>query len=102
MTRSRLSQWLGSIALAVPVALAASVASAQTSSTGTTGTTGAAGGASTADSAFKRADANSDGKLSKEEAASMPTVAAKFQDLDKDKDGSLSLTEFMSGYKPNQ
>ena len=99
MTRSTLSQLITSLAVAAPLALGTGLATAQTSSTGSTGTAGAA---STADSAFKRADANSDGKLSKEEAASMPTVASKFQELDTDKDGSLNLTEFMSGYKPNQ
>ena len=47
--------------------------------------------------AFKRADTNSDGKLSKEEAAMFPTIAAHFDELDKDKDGFLSLEEFAAG-----
>jgi ABC-type transporter MlaC component len=51
-----------------------------------------------ASDAFKRADANQDGKLSKEESARMPAIAAKFDELDKDKDGSLSMDEFMAGY----
>ncbi|WP_310461888.1 EF-hand domain-containing protein [Sphaerotilus sp.] len=51
----------------------------------------------TPESAFKRADANADNKLSKEEAARMPAIAAKFNELDKDKDGSLSMEEFMAG-----
>ena len=58
----------------------------------------AAAGDKAAADAFKRADANQDGKLSKEEAARMPAIAAKFDELDKDKDGSLSLDEFMAGY----
>ena len=48
--------------------------------------------------AFKRADANQDGKLSKVEAARLPAIAAKFDELDKDKDGALSMDEFMAGY----
>jgi Ca2+-binding EF-hand superfamily protein len=54
---------------------------------------------SAAEAAFKRADANADGKLSKEEAARLPAIAAKFAELDADKDGSLSMTEFMAGYE---
>lgn len=49
-------------------------------------------------SAFNRADADADGKLSKEEAALVPTVAAKFEELDRDRDGLLSLEEFGAGY----
>jgi hypothetical protein len=48
--------------------------------------------------AFNRADINHDGKLSREEAARLPAIAAKFDELDKDKDGSLSLDEFMAGF----
>jgi hypothetical protein len=47
--------------------------------------------------AFKRADANSDGKLSREEAAALPAVAEKFTQLDKDTDGSISSAEFEAG-----
>jgi EF hand len=51
-----------------------------------------------AEAAFKRADANSDGKLSKDEAARLPAIAARFDELDRDKDGFLSMVEFAAGY----
>jgi hypothetical protein len=50
------------------------------------------------EAAFTKADANADGKLSKEEAAMVPAVGAKFAELDKNKDGFLSLAEFAAGY----
>lgn len=49
-------------------------------------------------SAFIKADANADGKLSKDEAARLPAISAKFSELDKNKDGSLSPSEFAAGY----
>ena len=52
-----------------------------------------------AEAAFKRADANADGKLSKDESARLPSIAAKFDELDKDKDGFLSMGEFMAGFE---
>jgi EF hand len=55
--------------------------------------------ASAPEVAFMRADANGDGKLSKTEAARMPAVAAKFDALDKDKDGMLSMGEFMTAFE---
>ena len=51
-----------------------------------------------AEAAFTKADANGDGKVSKDEAAKLPAIAAKFDMLDKDKDGSLTLAEFAAGY----
>jgi Ca2+-binding EF-hand superfamily protein len=50
------------------------------------------------EAAFTKADANGDGKLSKDEAAKLPAIAAKFETLDKDKDGALTLAEFAAGY----
>jgi Ca2+-binding EF-hand superfamily protein len=50
------------------------------------------------EAAFAKADANVDGKLSKEEAAMVPAVGAKFAELDKNKDGFLTLAEFAAGY----
>ncbi len=50
------------------------------------------------EAAFAKADANADGKLTKEEAALVPSVGAKFAELDKNKDGFLTLAEFAAGY----
>ena len=50
------------------------------------------------EAAFTKADANADGKLSKEEAAMVPAVGAKFAELDKNKDGFLTLAEFSAGW----
>ena len=47
--------------------------------------------------AFKRADVNSDSKLSREEATSLPAVAEKFTQLDKDADGFINAEEFTTG-----
>ena len=50
------------------------------------------------EAAFTKADANADGKLSKEESAMLPAISAKFAELDKNKDGFLTLAEFAAGY----
>ena len=42
---------------------------------------------------FEKLDANRDGKLSREEAASYPDLAKKFAKIDVNKDGFLSLDE---------
>ncbi len=49
--------------------------------------------------AFQRADANQDGKLSRDEAAGMATLADRFDQLDKNKDGFLTPDEFNAGYQ---
>jgi hypothetical protein len=59
---------------------------------------GQAPASSTPEIAFMRADANSDGKLSKAEAARLPGVSSKFDALDKDKDGALSMSEYMAAF----
>jgi hypothetical protein len=66
---------------------------------------GQAPAANTPEVAFMRADANGDGKLSKAEAARLPAVASKFDALDKDQDGMLSMGEYMTAFEapaPNQ
>ena len=51
------------------------------------------------EAAFTKADANGDGKVSKDEAAKLPAIATKFDALDKDKDGMLSMGEFMTAFE---
>jgi Ca2+-binding EF-hand superfamily protein len=49
------------------------------------------------ESAFTKADANGDGRITRDEAAKLPSIGTKFDALDKDKDGVLSLEEFATG-----
>jgi Ca2+-binding EF-hand superfamily protein len=90
LTRSTLTAGLASLALLAGSAWAQQAAGAKDK-----------GGADKAaiEAAFKRADTNGDGKLSKEESARLPEVQANFDTLDKDKDGSLSLAEFMAAFE---
>jgi EF hand len=50
--------------------------------------------------AFARADKNADGKLSKEEAENLPAIAQRFEQIDTDKDGSISKAEYLEALKP--
>lgn len=52
------------------------------------------------EAAFARADANSDGKLTKDEAAKLPEIAARFESIDRNRDGAIDLAEFATGYGP--
>lgn len=49
------------------------------------------------DAAFDRADANGDGKLSREEAQRLPAVAERFDEIDSNGDRLLSREEFQRG-----
>ena len=80
----------------LPLVLAGAVLSAHAQTQSTTSQPVAAKDKQVVEAAFTKADANTDGKLSKEEAAKLPAIGAKFDDLDKDKDGQLTLDEFSS------
>lgn len=53
------------------------------------------------ESAFTKADGNTDGKLSRDEVARLPAIHVKFDELDRDKDGLLSLDEFGTVFTSN-
>ena len=93
MTKTlRSAAFLAALAAVLPLG-----AVAQTGQPG--GQPGGQAPASTPEIAFMRADANGDGKLSKAEAARIPSVASKFDSLDKDKDGALSMGEYMTAFE---
>ena len=50
------------------------------------------------EAAFARTDVNGDGRISPEESEHMPAIAMMFAELDRNKDGFLSLEEFAVGY----
>lgn len=52
------------------------------------------------EAAFARADSNGDGKLSRDESQRFPEIAARFDELDTNRDGFLSLAEFAVGATP--
>ena len=51
------------------------------------------------DAAFKKADPDHDGTLTRDEAKAMPRVAKHFDAIDTDKDGTVSLDEIRASMK---
>lgn len=60
----------------------------------------ASGQTDAVEEAFERADANHDGQLSPQEAATLPAISQRFQALDTDHNGMLSREEFERGAQP--
>ena len=54
------------------------------------------------EAAFKKADTDNDGTLTKDEAKSMPRVAKHFAAIDTDKDGTVSLDEIRASMKKSR
>jgi EF hand len=94
-----MTKTLRSVALTAAVAAMLPLAAwAQTAQPKQPGGAGQAPAASTPEVAFMRADADGDGKLSKAEAARISSLGSKFDTLDKDKDGMLSMGEYMVAF----
>ena len=55
--------------------------------------------ASKLEAAFKKADTDNDGTLTKDEAKAMPRVAKNFAAIDADRDGTVSLNEIRASMK---
>ena len=86
----RTHRWLLTWAAALAVALLPEVAAAQQKSTPQD---------TSPQALFVRVDTNSDGKVSKEEATRLPSVATRWEELDKNHDGWLSREEFIAGFR---
>lgn len=56
-------------------------------------------GAQEMDAAFKRADVNQDGRLSRQEAARFPVLEQRFDQIDTNRDQAVSREEFEEALK---
>ena len=86
----RSHRWQLAAAVALAVALLPEVAAGQQKSTPQD---------TSPQALFVRIDTTSDGKVSKEEATRMPSVATRWEELDKNNDGWLSREEFIAGFR---
>ena len=91
MSSNKLNSTLA-LLLTASLAGTASVASAADSSSPRGAAGSSDGGQATL--TFKDADANGDGKVSRQEAQQQPELSNKFSTLDKNRDGSLDRAEF--------
>lgn len=82
------------VLLSALVLSAGTTAYAQSTAAPMAGTAQASATAKDLDAAFAKADVNKDGKLDKKEAAMMPAIADKFDQLDTNGDGFISREEF--------
>jgi hypothetical protein len=94
----RISHWVAATAVALAALLLPSVAAAQKAPPQSTAQKAPPQDQSP-QALFVRIDTNSDGKVSKDEAARMPGVATRWEELDKNKDGALSREEFVAGFR---
>lgn len=61
--------------------------------------TGAGASAEDSAAAFKRVDANNDGKISRAEAQASPAMAQRFDQIDADADGMITRAEYDKAMK---
>jgi hypothetical protein len=90
----RRHRWLAAAAVALAIALLPDVAAAQGSSVPTSRPQDRSPPA-----LFMRIDLNADAKVSQREAARLPSVAMRWQALDRNDDGFLSRDEFIAGFR---
>ncbi len=90
----RRHRWLAASAVALAIALLPDVAAAQTSSTPKSRPQD-----TSPQALLERIDLDADARVSKREAARMPSVATHWQALDRNHDGWLSRDEFIAGFR---
>jgi hypothetical protein len=90
----RRHRWLAASAVALTIALLPDVAAAQPSRAPTSRPQD-----TSPQALFQRIDLDADARVSKQEAARLPSVAARWEALDRNDDGWLSRDEFIAGFR---